>query len=375
MKITAIIAEYNPFHNGHLYQLNKAKEETNPDLTIAVMSGNFTQRGKRAVLDKYARSLIAVKQGVDLVVELPTVFAINSATYFSQGAINVIKNLPSVTLSFGSELGDVDKLIKLASYTTTKAYDDLVKENLSKGVGYQTASVKALNTIETVGSNDILSIEYIKNAVKYPNVSFHTVKRANNFNESTAIDGFLSASAIRNLQNKEEAKSYMPAYSYEEFVKANTSDDKFNDIILGALLTKSKDELQNICGINEGLENRIASALNSADNYEDFYSKLQTKRYSNSRLDRAILNATLNVTKSTLEKVKDVGYSSVLAIKKDKLSALGYLNNYTKVITKYSDVKLLSDIEKIAFDLDEKANVLYGLGTNNNKRKNMLIVE
>lgn len=374
MKITAIIAEYNPFHNGHLYQLNKAKEETKPDVTIAVMSGNFTQRGKSAVLDKYLRSLVAVKQGVDIVVELPTVFAINSAEYFSRGAINVIKNLPNVTLSFGSELGDVDKLIKLANYTATQKYDDIVKENLSKGLGYQTASVNALNSLEAVGSNDILAIEYAKNAIKYPNISLHTVKRVNNFNEKTAVNGFLSASAIRNLQNKEDAKSYMPDYSYEKFALA-TPNAKLNDMILGALLSKTKEELSSICGINEGLENRIISALNLANNYEDFYSKLQTKRYSNSRLDRALLNATLNVTKSTLEKVKDVGYFSVLAIKKDKLSVLGYLNNYTKVITKYADTKLLNHEEKLAFDVDEKANVLYGLSNSNNKRRNMLIIE
>jgi len=374
MKITAIIAEYNPFHNGHLYQLNKAKEETKPDVTIAVMSGNFTQRGKSAVLDKYLRSIVAVKQGVDIVVELPTVFAINSAEYFSRGAINVIKNLPNVTLSFGSELGDVDKLIKLANYTTTKEYDDVVKENLSKGLGYQTASVNALNSLEAVGSNDILAIEYVKNAIKYSNISLHTVKRVNNFNENTAVNGFLSASAIRNLQNKEDAKSYMPDYSYEKFALA-TQNDKLNDMILGALLSKTKEELSSICGINEGLENRIISTLNLANGYEDFYSKLKTKRYSNSRLDRALLNTVLNVTKSTLEKVKDVGYLSVLAIKKDKLSVLGYLNNYTKVITKYADTKLLNNEEKLAFDVDEKANVLYGLNHSNNKRRNMLIIE
>lgn len=374
MKITAIISEYNPFHNGHLYQLNKAKAETNPDVTIAVMSGNFTQRGKSAVLNKYERSTIAIKQGFDIVVELPTVFAVNSAEYFSLGSVNIIKNLPSVTLSFGSELGSVDKLISLANFTKSQEYDALVKEGLKTGLGYGNATTNALKTVYDVGSNDILALEYVKRSLDYPNISLHTVKRVNNFNANSEVGGYLSATAIRNLTCKEEAKPYMPEYSYEKFVHA-TLNTKIQDMILGAILTKTKEELSDIAGISEGLENRILQAIKSASSYEDFFSKLQTKRYSDSRLDRALVSACLGISKNLIKKAQNVGYCSVLAIKKDKLSALGYLNNYTKVITKYSDVKCLDENEKLVYDVDEKANVLYGISTKNNEKRNMIIVE
>ncbi len=374
MKITAIISEYNPFHNGHLYQLNKAKAETNPDVTIAVMSGNFTQRGKSAVLNKYERSTIAIKQGFDIVVEIPTVFAVNSAEYFSLGSVNVIKNLPSVTLSFGSELGSVDKLISLANFTKSQEYDALVKEGLKTGLGYGNATTNALKTVYDVGSNDILALEYVKRSLDYPNISLHTVKRVNNFNANNEVGGYLSATAIRNLTCKEEAKPYMPEYSYEKFVHA-TLNTKIQDMILGAILTKTKEELSDIAGISEGLENRILQAIKSASSYEDFFSKLQTKRYSDSRLDRALVSACLGISKNLIKKAQNVGYCSVLAIKKDKLSALGYLNNYTKVITKYSDVKCLDENEKLVYDVDEKANVLYGISTKNNEKRNMIIVE
>lgn len=379
MKITAIISEYNPFHNGHLFQLNKAKEETKPDITIGIMSGNFTQRGNMAVLPKDIRSKIAINEGFDIIIELPTIFAINNAETFSFGGINTLKNFPNTTLSFGSECGDINKLKEIANITKTEEYNTLVKKYIDEKLSYSVSSIKALNELtaeDFSGSNNILALEYIKQIEKLnQNIALHTVKRVDNYNNSLDISSFMSANGIRMLKNKELAKNYMPKSSYNEFISFSPNYNNLHSFILSKIFSISKEDLQEIFDVNEGIENRLKQAINETNSYESFIANVNTKRYSPSRINRILLNTLLDIKKSYMKFTEEVNYISVLAIKQDKLDMLGCLNNYTKVITKYADIKKLNTTEKKIYEIDRKANNLYSLINNIDVSSNMNIVK
>ena len=375
MKISAIIAEYNPFHNGHLYQLEKTKHDLKPDITMAIISGNFVQRGKMACIPKDIRAKIAIENGFDIVIELPTLYAINNAEYFSFGGINTIKNLPNTTLSFGSECGDIYTLKKVADITKTQEYNALVKENLRTN-SYAVSSIKALDKLNNgfSGSNNILAVEYLKTIDKLGcNIMPYTVKRANNYNDNNIKNDFISASAIRNLQNKELAKEFMPENSYNA-LSFLSNETAFENFVLSTIFNLTTNKLSNILDVSEGLENRIKSAINNVTNYENFIKQIETKRYSSSRINRILLNAVLDIKKADYLQY-NLNYLSVLAIKKSKLDILGYLNNYTKIITKYADTKQLNDQEKQIYNIDIKANKLYSLINNFSVKNNMQILD
>ena len=379
MKITAIISEYNPFHNGHLFQLNKAKEETKPDITIGIMSGNFTQRGQMAILPKDIRSKIAIKEGFDIIVELPTIFAINNAEVFSFGGVNCIKNLPNITLSFGSESGNIDELKKISILTKTDRYNRLVKFNLDKKLSYNVSSMNAINELtgkDFSGSNNILAIEYLKQIVSLNNnIIPHTVKRVDNYNNKSKISNFMSANGIRMLNNKKEAIEFMPKNSYEEYMRFNPNMENFHNFILSKMFSIEKDELADIYDVNEGFENRLKQAITTTNSYHEFIENIQTKRYSKSRINRILLNTLLNIKKSDFNFNDEINYISVLAINKNKIDILGYLDNYTKIITKYADINKLNDTEKRIYEIDRKANNLYSLINNTSVSNNMNIVK
>ena len=375
MKISAIIAEYNPFHNGHLYHLNKTKTELKPDITIAIMSGNFVQRGKMAVIPKDIRAKIAIENGFDIVIELPTLYAINNAEYFSFGAINLIKNIPNTTLSFGSECGDINKLTKIANLTKTEEYNKLLKQNLTNN-SYAVSSVNALNTLANnfSGSNNILAIEYLKAIENFGNkITPYTIKRIDNYNDINIKNEFISASAIRDLKNKEYATNYMPKNSFDA-LDFKINNKAYEDFVLSTIFNIKNEELKNILDVSEGLENRIKDAINKTNNFEDFIKEISTKRYSNSRINRILLNAVLDIKKDDYLNY-NLDYASVLAIKKSKINMLGYLNNYTKIITKYADTKLLTNKEKQIYDIDIKANKLYSIVNNYPVKNNMQIID
>ena len=215
MKILGIIVEYNPFHTGHLYHLQKAKEMVKPDLTIAIMSGNYVQRGEVAIIDKFKRSELAIKYGVDLVIELPFAYVCQSADYFCKGAIDLLYHIGITDLVFGSECGDIDtfKEIAYAIKNHPNEYDQYVKAAMKKGLRYPDACNQALSlllnkSIKT--PNDLLGLGYVKEVIEndYP-ITLHCIKRSNDYHDTT-LTKIASATALRKaLKEKQDVHDYL----------------------------------------------------------------------------------------------------------------------------------------------------------------------
>ena len=354
MKTTAIIAEYNPFHNGHLYQLLKAKEETKPDTLVVLMSGSFTQRGDICVADKYTRADWAVAAGADIVLELPTVYSLSPASKFAMGAIRTLSVFDDFTLSFGSESGDLSAL-EMAVDTLgleTKEFKELLSDYMSKGYSLAKARTMALdNSVvsEIIGSpNNILGVEYIKavKALELP-VSFHTVKRR--YSENGGL--FLSSTEIRKmLKHGEDYTKAVPP-----FVKLKDTDRKtYSSICLYAINNMTAEELEKVSNISEGFENRLKKLTFSS--IEELYA-LTTKRYTKSTIKRIIASATLNLTKQLVETAEEnEPYIRVLALKESRKDLLSYLGDKTKnLYLKASDCPADS-VYKPLVNMDEKAN-------------------
>ena len=321
MNITGIITEYNPFHNGHLYHLSEAKKNTNADAIICVMSGNFVQRGGPAIIDKWKRTEMALNNGVDLIIELPTYYAVSSAEFFAKGSVSILHNLGIVNnLFFGSECGDVDKLTALSKILVNEdtQLKSLIKEHLAKGDTFAKAREKSLiqylkdeeiNNIIT-SSNNILGIEYIKSILRLNStITPSTLKReGSNYNDKNLSNSFSSATAIRELlKNKnslENLKNLIPKESYEIFSKLQ--DENYPLVFDEDMFKFIKYKIQTNCinfnnlyEITEGLENKLIKEITSSNSYEDFILKVKSKRYTYSKISRILTHIYLGLDSNT----------------------------------------------------------------------------
>lgn len=321
MNITGIITEYNPFHNGHLYHLREAKKNTNADAIICVMSGNFVQRGGPAIIDKWKRTEMTLNNGVDLIIELPTYYAVSSAEFFAKGSVSILHNLGIVNnLFFGSECGDVDKLTALSKILVNEdtQLKSLIKEHLAKGDTFAKAREKSLiqylkdeevNKIIT-SSNNILGIEYIKSILRLNStITPSTLKReGSNYNDKNLSNSFSSATAIRELlKNKnslENLKNLIPKESYEIFSKLQ--DENYPLVFDEDMFKFIKYKIQTNCinfnnlyEITEGLENKLIKEITSSNSYEDFILKVKSKRYTYSKISRILTHIYLGLDSNT----------------------------------------------------------------------------
>ena len=307
MRVCGVVAEYNPFHNGHKYQLDRIREK-GFDGVVAVMSGNAVQRGEFAFAEKHVRTRQALLNGVDLVIELPLPYVLSSAEKFAFGAVSVLDYLGVVdNLCFGSESGETDKLIRIAEYNT----DGKLSNYLSEGVTYATALMKAVeNELGTEYANilsfpnDILGIEYIK-ALKKLNskIKPFSVKRFGSEHLSEkAENGFCSAQYIRYNYNKGETNQLMPETSYALLKDAIEKGEapvtlKNNEAAALSILRQRDEEFfSHLPDISEGIENRLYSSVRSACSIDELYSLIKTKRYTLSRVRRLVMNAVLGIT-------------------------------------------------------------------------------
>lgn len=313
-KVLGIISEYNPFHNGHLHHLNESIKALSPDYTVCIMSGNFVQRGDTALMDKWARTEVAIKCGIDLVIELPTVYAISSAENFALGAVKILDSISkNAILSFGSESGQLSVLEEFADilYSSPPEYVSLLNHELSVGNSYPKARENALlmylNDIRKYANvlsspNNILGIEYLK-AIRIlkSNITPYTIKRKSvNYNDKKSIDGFASSTAIRTfLSQDKDVKKLLPKESYNILLdminhgKVVNSLSLFEKEILYVLRKMSIKELSGIADVTEGLENRIKEASNRCNNLEDLISLIKSKRYTRTRIQRILLYCLL----------------------------------------------------------------------------------
>ena len=399
-KVLGIISEYNPFHNGHLYHLIKSKKITNAEYTIAVVGGNFTQRGNASLLDKWSKTEMALLNGIDLVIELPLLYSISSAENFAEGAIKILDSLQIVdTISFGTETSDITILDRFADilYNEPKEYKALLSHELSKGMSYPKARENALmlylNDIRRFAPilsspNNILGIEYLKALKKYKStitpLSIQRIKSG--YNDINFSGNIASATAIRNLILNHEYKDLnkiLPISSYsilkENIKKGHIVRDisSFDKIVLYKLRSMSIEEISNLPDVSEGLEYSIKKAADSCNTIYELINIVNSKRYTKTRLQRILLYALLNVTKKDIQISKKVmPYIRILGFnEKGKyiVSQISRNKNKLNLITsvkKFNDQNTNKNLQ-LMLQKDINATNTYTLGFENDSWSNL----
>ncbi len=334
-KVLGIIAEYNPFHNGHLLHLTKSKEETGAEYSICIMSGNFVQRGNTSIVNKWVKTEMALKSGIDLVLELPTVYAISSAENFAEGAIKLLNSLKIVdTVSFGSENSNIDILNRISGilYEEPKQYVEFLNEELKKGLSFPKARENAIllylndqkysNILNQ--PNNTLAIEYLKALKKYKShIMPIAIKREKAFyNSNCIVDEYASATAIRNMivnNQFNDIRKVMPRLAYDLLMQEIENNQyvidisKFEKEILYSIRRLSTADLKKFPEVNEGLENAIKNAANSCNTLAELINIIKTKRYTQTRIQRILLYILLNITKKDMYiSRKTVPYARIL---------------------------------------------------------------
>jgi len=324
MKFIGIIVEYNPFHNGHLYQINQIKEKYNPDGIIVIMSGQFVQRGLPAIFDKWTRTRLALEAGVDLVIELPTYFATSSAELFARGAVQILLSLGIVThIAFGSELDSLVLLSKVATiyHHEPQNYKEALTHALNSGMAFPTARETALRTVapeltsETLSllhkSNAILAIEYLKAChyydahftpvlIKRHGADYHDPSLNTSFASATAIRTILEKSPFTQLSNEDRTslQKVLPVPVYQNLLQNSPKPlkiDALYPLMRYQITQMSTEALSQIRGFSEGLEYKIKKNVSQMLTYDDMIHALKSKRYPQTRLQRLLLATYLSI--------------------------------------------------------------------------------
>lgn len=355
-----VIAEYNPFHNGHLYHLKKVKEMFPNSNLILILIGNFTQRGEASIINKWDKAKIALEYGYDLVVELPFIFATQAASIYAKGSIDILNLLNCNYLVFGSESDDINTLNELATLTyDNKEYEDLVKKYNSLGINYPRACSLALKDISGKlinRPNDVLGLEYIKQ-IKKTNSKIVPIciKRTNEYHEIKITNTIASASSIRkNLNDKNSIKKVMP----ESVIKyiSDINHDKYFNLLKYEIL--SSDNLKEYLGVNEGIENKLKKEIIHSKDLNEFILRVKSKRYSYNNISRMLLHIVCKIKKEDND--LNLKYIRVLGLSDNgkKILKESKKSINMPIITKYK-----KEYNKL-FKNDYKANLIYSLITN-----------
>lgn len=372
MKVNAVIAEYNPFHNGHKHHLDASAQKTSADYTIIVMSGNFVQRGAPAIIDKFIRTKTALSNGADLVLELPICYAASSAEYFANGAVSLIDKLGVVdTISFGSECGDISVLNRIARILLNEPeeYKDYLKNNMKLGHSYPIARTNALiqydsslsdwrNVLST--PNNILGIEYIKALLRRKSditpcttlragSDYHDIRLGKNQSSSRAIREALSSG-----QNMDFLRGQMPENAYEILkdslgeVPMMFSDD-FSESLYYKLLNEKNEGYTKYFDVSPALSDKILKHIYEYKSFSEFCNILKSKEMTYTRISRCLLHILLDLTDEKFEECRALDYTPyarILGFRKDSSSLLSEIkkNSEIPLISKLADAKdLLSE--------------------------------
>lgn len=385
MNITGVIVEYNPFHNGHLYHLNKTKEITDCDGIIAVMSGHFVQRGSPALLDKWTRAKLALLNGVDLVLELPTIYSTSSAEFFAYGATSLLDGINIVNnLCFGSELGNIDIILKTSKILQEEplSFKEDLKNFIDKGISFPNAREKALinfmrkeknsfdfNNVLCL-SNNILALEYCKNLFKInSNIKPFTVKRqGSHYNCLHLRDNLSSATAIReyignneNLDNlvksvPETVLNMLKNFQNEQ-CKFPFEEDMFTYI--KHKYFSNTGSIENLPDVSEGIHNRIYRALDTCNTLKEAMNMIKTKRYTYTRIKRILCHYFIGMDMINSDELrrKPCPYARILGFNRKGQDIL-------KLIKKSSNIPIINKIPKkidSTLNLDINATKCYSL--------------
>lgn len=382
MKICGVIAEYNPFHNGHRLQLNAAKEKTKADVLIVVMSGMFTQRGDIAIAPKFTRAKMALSQGADIVIELPSCYALQPAEYFALGAVGILDALGTNYISYGTEaISETDRLVIDNFVTLTdkvsNKFEKHIKKNLQLGLSYPQARLEAFKQISKhddvsilKSPNAILEVAY-RNAIHRlkSKIKPYPVPRVGDaYHEESPQSKTASATAIRNLiREGKDYSMYVPNECYnilDEYLSNNNlaDIDLLYPYFLHALAT-DPDMLTSISDASDELFNRMIHAASKTQSMREYIDEVSTKRYSHARVSRAVMHSILNISGSliNLTRMQLPLYARVLGIKEEKKYALGYITKHSNipVFTSVANPNLQTDLQQALLNIDIAATNLY----------------
>ena len=390
-KVLGIVGEYNPFHNGHLYHLQQSKKLTSSNYTVAVMSGNFTQRGSTALIDKWSRSEIAIRCGIDLVLELPTLYATSSAENFAEGSIKLLNSLKVVDyISFGAETSNIDILENLADvlYREPREYKNILSHELGKGLSFPKARENALmlylndirKYVNVLSSpNNILGVEYLKALKKYKsNIKPVSIARfETGYNDTNYTANIASATAIRNIVKNggfDILRRLLPDPSYSILMQNIKQGHVIPDLsvferqIIYNLRKMDVSEIAELPDVSEGLEFSLKKAANTCNNIVEFLNTVKSKRYTSTRIQRILVYCLLGITKKDmLLSRKTNPYVRVLALNqrgKFLISEIAKANPKLEIIT---SVKRFVDNNsnknlKLMLDKDIFATNVYTIG-------------
>lgn len=345
MRSVGIICEYNPFHNGHLYHIEQIKQKFKDYLIVLVMSGNFTERGDVSVMNKWDKCEIALTYGVDLVVELPFVFATQSADIFARASIEILNDLQVEYLVFGSECNQIERLTEMAKIQLNhKRYDKLVKNYLDEGSNYPTALSKALYDIsgkKVNQPNDILGITYIREILRTKsNITPISIPRKNNYSALELEGPISSATSIRQaLQNNIDISAYVPEKTLDYLKHPHFTKDYFP--LLKYKILSDLDHLEQFQTVDEGIENRIRKFIVCSKNLDELILKIKTKRYTYNKLNRMFTHIICNVTKEEMKSFQKIEYIRILGFNKKGRALLKELKEQIPVpiVTNFSSLK------------------------------------
>ncbi len=380
-KISSVICEYNPFHNGHEYMLKKMREN-GADYIVACMSGNFTQRGIPSIYDKYTRTRAALCGGVDLVVELPVTFSCAGAERFAYGGISVLNALGCIDeVVFGSECGNTDDIKRAAYAVEDKRVSAIIQRRLETGVTFAAARQSAVEEVYgkeisdiLSGSNNILAVEYIKALNRTDSeITPLTLKRIGTEHDSdNTYKNYASAKYIRGvIEEGGNTDLYIPEYASEIFSSAKNKPplggrmSRLEGAILYSLRMADKKMLSELPEVGEGLENRIYSAVRNGKSLEEIIGGIKSKRYTRSRICRIIMYAFLGITKADMPDVPQ--YIKILGFNRRGREILKIMKKTAllPVVMRYSDICGLGSDKQDIFRLESRCDDVFSLSGQN----------
>lgn len=354
-----IICEYNPFHNGHLYQIKKIKETYKDSLIIVCLSSCFMQRGEASILNKWDKTRLAIESGVDLVLELPFAFATQYQDIFAKGALTILNHLKIDTLIFGSECNDIELLKNLASVQLKDdGYNHLVKRYLDLGLNYPTSLSKALFDITGVKldkPNDLLALAYVKEIIKNNyDIEPFSIRRTSDYHNSNLDSDIVSASTIRKLlKDGVNVNNYLP-YNIYDYLSEIDEDKYF--ALLKYQIINNIDCLDKFQTVDEGIENRIIKYINMVNSKEELILKVKSKRYTYNKINRMFTHILTNFTKEDAKDL-EIEYLRVLGF---NTRGKNYLNKIKKDIGIPIINKYIPNMYK-CLDIEFRVSLIYSL--------------
>ena len=354
-----IICEYNPLHNGHLYQIKKIKETYKDSLIIVCLSSCFMQRGEASILNKWDKTRLAIESGVDLVLELPFAFATQYQDIFAKGALTILNHLKIDTLVFGSECNDIELLNNLASIQLKDdGYNHLVKRYLDLGLNYPTSLSKALFDITGVKldkPNDLLALAYVKEIIKNNyDIEPFSIRRTSDYHNSNLDSDIVSASTIRKLlKDGVNVNNYLP-YNIYDYLSEIDEDKYF--ALLKYQIINNIDCLDKFQTVDEGIENRIIKYINMVNSKEELILKVKSKRYTYNKINRMFTHILTNFTKEDAKNL-EIEYLRVLGF---NTRGKNYLNKIKKEIGIPIINKYIPNMYK-CLDIEFRVSLIYSL--------------